>query len=80
MIMLFLIQALVASYLFPSSHLSGTFLNDKSGEIAKQLFFNNPLFSDVTFEVEGRQIAAHKIVITTRFDKCTHFLMKDVLY
>jgi hypothetical protein len=32
---------------------TGTWLNDEAGKVAKELFLNKALFSDVTFEVEG---------------------------
>ena len=44
----------------------GTWLNDRNSRIAKQLFLNQPLFSDVTFRVGNIAIPAHKIVLTTR--------------
>ncbi len=31
----------------------GTWLNDKNAEKTKELFFNKPLYSDITFEIEG---------------------------
>ena len=44
----------------------GTWLNDRSSSVAKKLFLNQELFSDVTFNVEGTLIHAHRVVLTTR--------------
>ena len=52
-------------YLNPSI---GTWLNDHNSSVAKQLFFNKPLLSDVQFIVEGQTVHAHKIVLATRCD------------
>lgn len=52
-------------YLNPSI---GTWLNDRNGSLAKELFFNKPLLSDVQFLIEGQVVYAHKIVLTTRCD------------
>jgi Rho family protein len=41
----------------------GTYLNDKVGERAKELFFNRPLLSDVTFRVGDKIIYAHKAIL-----------------
>ena len=43
----------------------GTWLNDRNSSIAKQLFFNKPLMSDVQFCVEGQLVHAHKLVLST---------------
>ena len=43
-----------------------TYLNDQTGEMSKKLFFNNKLLSDVTFQIEGNKIFAHKAVISAR--------------
>ena len=45
----------------------GTWLNDLCGAKAKQLFYNRPLFSDVSFKVEGKLIPAHKAILACRF-------------
>ena len=44
----------------------GTWLNDRNGAIAKDLFLNKPLLSDVVFVVEGQSIFCHRIVLATR--------------
>ena len=44
----------------------GTWLNDRNGSVAKKLFLNSSLFSDVSFLVEGERIAAHKLVLCCR--------------
>ncbi|KAL5497234.1 hypothetical protein EMCRGX_G013669 [Ephydatia muelleri] len=44
----------------------GTWLNDRRREIAKQLFLNQPLLSDVCLMVEGKTIHAHKVVFLAR--------------
>ena len=44
----------------------GTWLNDRNSSVAKKLFLNQELFSDVTFNVEGTLIHAHRVVLTTR--------------
>jgi hypothetical protein len=44
----------------------GTWLNDEAGHVAKELFVNRPLFSDVAFEVEGKRIHAHKAILVGR--------------
>ena len=46
----------------------GTWLNDRNSSVAKKLFLNRSLFSDVTFSVEGESIAAHKLVLCCRCD------------
>ena len=52
-------------YLNPSI---GTWLNDRNGSVAKKLFLNSSLFSDVTLSVEGERISAHKLVLCCRCD------------
>eukprot|EP01126_Amoeba_proteus_P054190 TRINITY_DN6652_c0_g1_i11.p1 TRINITY_DN6652_c0_g1~~TRINITY_DN6652_c0_g1_i11.p1 ORF type:complete len:632 (-),score=135.07 TRINITY_DN6652_c0_g1_i11:348-2243(-) len=46
----------------------GTWLNDQTGEKAIELFFNKPLFSDVTFNVtqDGVTFFAHKAMVSAR--------------
>ena len=44
----------------------GTWLNDRNCVIAKKLFLNKPLMSDVVLVVEGRSVFCHKIVLATR--------------
>lgn len=44
----------------------GTWLNDRNGSVAKKLFLNNSLFSDVVFSVAGVSIPAHKLVLCYR--------------
>lgn len=44
----------------------GTWLNDRNGSVAKKLFLNNSLFSDVVFSVAGVSIPAHKLVLCCR--------------
>ena len=44
----------------------GTWLNDRNSSVAKRLFLNKSLFSDITFSVEGRTMSAHKIILCTR--------------
>jgi len=46
----------------------GTWLNDEFGEKAKKLFLNKPLLSDITFTVEGREILAHRALVTSHCD------------
>lgn len=42
----------------------GTWLNDLLGENAKKLFFNKSLLSDLTFSIGGKEIPAHRALIT----------------
>lgn len=44
----------------------GTWLNDRNSEMMRKLFFNNTLYSDITFVVNGEKIPAHRCVLTTR--------------
>jgi len=43
-----------------------TWLNDKFGEKALELFFNKPLLSDVSFQVENVTMHAHRAVVSSR--------------
>jgi len=42
----------------------GTWLNDTLGEVAKELFFNKSLLSDLTFSIGGKDIPAHRALVT----------------
>jgi len=44
----------------------GTYLNDQAGAMAKKLFLNQSLFSDVQFLVQEKLIYAHKAVLYAR--------------
>ncbi len=44
----------------------GTWLNDRNSSVAKQLFLDKALLSDVRFRVEGRMVSAHRLVLCTR--------------
>lgn len=44
----------------------GTWLNDLSGEKAKDLFLNKEALSDIKFNVEGTTIYAHRALLTSR--------------
>lgn len=46
----------------------GTWLNDRNCAVAKQLFLNQELFSDVQFRVDGETVFAHKLMLCTRCD------------
>ena len=46
----------------------GTWLNDRNGSVAKKLFLNKSLFSDVTLSVEGVSVPAHRLVLCARCD------------
>lgn len=41
---------------------------EKKNVVAKDLFFNKPLFADVTFVVEGTRVLGHKAVLMARSD------------
>ena len=53
----------------------GTWLNDRNSAIAKELFLNKPLMSDVAFNVEGRVVHGHKVVLAARCDVLGAMLM-----
>ena len=44
----------------------GTYLNDETGKIMKEMFMDKQHLSDVVFCVEGRQVYAHKAVMMAR--------------
>ncbi|XP_060078518.1 rho-related protein racA-like [Ylistrum balloti] len=44
----------------------GTSMNDETRRNMKDLYFNKPETADVTFKVEGRNVYAHKSVLTAR--------------
>jgi len=46
----------------------GTFLNDETGRIFKETYFNRPRFADVVFNVEGQKVYGHKAVVSARSD------------
>ena len=46
----------------------GTWLNDRNGSVAKKLFLNSSLLSDVTFCVGEKKVSAHKLVLCCRCD------------
>ena len=47
---------------------SGTFLNDETGAQLKSMFMNTPQLADIIFNVEGKKVYAHQIVLSTRCD------------
>ena len=51
------------SFLNPSI---GTWLNDNTGQEAKNLFLNKPLLADVKFRVEGTIVYGHKLILKAR--------------
>ena len=53
----------------------GTWLNDRNGGVAKQLFLNQELFSDIKFCVEGQTVFAHKLVLCAHCDVMAAMLM-----
>ncbi|KAK7092808.1 rho-related protein racA-like [Littorina saxatilis] len=46
----------------------GTFLNDETGASMKSLFFNQPEYADVVFNVQGCSVYAHRVVLSARSD------------
>eukprot|EP00118_Oscarella_pearsei_P021081 m.234370 g.234370 ORF g.234370 m.234370 type:complete len:468 (+) comp40109_c0_seq16:1043-2446(+) len=44
----------------------GTWMNDRCGAAAKQLFLNESILADVSFKVDGTNIPAHSTVLTAR--------------
>ncbi|KAL8568759.1 hypothetical protein ACOMHN_054546 [Nucella lapillus] len=46
----------------------GTFLNDETGAAMKALFFNQPEYADVVFDVQGSSVYAHRAVLSTHSD------------
>ena len=44
----------------------GTWLNDRNSSIAKTLFLNQQLMSDIKFRVEGEVVYGHKVVLSAR--------------
>ena len=46
----------------------GTWLNDRNGSVAKQLYFNQDFMSDLAFNVEGQRIPAHCALLSARCD------------
>jgi len=50
-------------YLNPSI---GTWLNDTTGSLSKELFLNKKTLSDISFKVEGKTIYSHKAILASR--------------
>ncbi|KAK0053158.1 rho-related protein racA [Biomphalaria pfeifferi] len=44
----------------------GSYINDETGAKMKELFMNQEVYSDVVFVVEGTQIYAQKVILSTR--------------
>jgi hypothetical protein len=44
----------------------GTWMNDQTGGMFKELFLNKSKFSDVSFKVDGKTIYAHRIILSSR--------------
>ena len=63
-------------YLNPSI---GTWLNDRNGLVAKRLFLNNSLFSDITFKLDGMSVYAHRAILTSRCEFMSVMLNSDFL-
>lgn len=43
----------------------GTFLGDAYGQQLKTFFMNKNLYSDITFQIEGKEVHAHKVSFLT---------------
>ena len=63
-------------YLNPSI---GTWLNDRNGLVAKRLFLNSSLFSDITFKLDGVSVYAHRAILTSRCEFMSVMLNSDFL-
>nr|KAG5696138.1 hypothetical protein BaRGS_026497 [Batillaria attramentaria] len=46
----------------------GTFLNDETGAMMKQLYLNQPEYADVIFNVQGSKVYGHRVVLSARSD------------
>ena len=57
----------------------GTWLNDRNGLVAKRLFLNNSLFSDITFKLDGVSVYAHRAILTSRCEFMSVMLNSDFL-
>jgi Rho family protein len=44
----------------------GTYLNDITGHVLKENYFNQPKFADVIFSVEGQKVYGHKAIVSAR--------------
>lgn len=63
------LQTICSNFLSEQDFLNpsiGTYLNDKTGERMKELFFNCAERADVIFNVEGKYVYAHKCVLAAR--------------
>ncbi|XP_046584569.1 rho-related protein racA-like isoform X1 [Haliotis rubra] len=50
------------------NHRITTFLNHETASNMKELYFNQPEAADVVFDIGGREVYAHKVVLTSRCD------------